>query len=304
MSDKKSVGQNRKTRPEGRATEAINKYIKKLLASARNFFTLIHMIARKILGRTNQKVSEIVMDGSGLVQMPWKDSIEFINTAVKTGINCIDSSPETSNSQDRIGDTFLLPQFRRNLVLSSRARAYTQADMAARIEQSLKKLKTDQIDIFSIDNLTAENMGQALGPGGAVKALTAAKNGKKIRFLGFSTRSTEVALRMLEELVFDVALVPANYIEPDFLTSAFYAAAVQKNIGILGLEPCGSADTADPGLSIKYLAQFPTVVPVTGIKNNNDLEAWAKLLKKKDRTLSDTDRNAMAQPSPSPAAGT
>jgi predicted aldo/keto reductase-like oxidoreductase len=256
------------------------------------------MLARKLLGRTNQKVSEIVMDGSGLVQMPWKDSIEFINTAVKAGINCIDSSPESSNCQDRIGDTFLLPQFRRNLVLSSRAKAYTQADMAARIEQSLKKLKTDQIDIFSIDDLTAENMGQALGPGGAVKALTAAKNAKKLRFLGFSTRSTEVAMRMLEELVFDVALVPANYSISAFLEGGFYAAAMQKNIGILGLEPCGPAQTAPPELSIKYLAQFPAVVPVTTIKNNAELEAWGKLLKKKDRTLSDADRAAMAPQPP------
>jgi uncharacterized protein len=252
------------------------------------------MFQRKLLGRTNLKISEIILGGQGLTKLPWKDSIEFINAAVKAGINTIDTAAEYGNSQDRIGDTFLLPQFRRNIILSSRAEVYDKKSMAEKIESGLKKLKTDQIEIYSIGNLTESNIEQALGPGGAVQSLTDAKNNKKIKHLGFATTSPAIALRMLDELVFEVAFVPVNFLTTGEPFSEFMAKAREKNCGVFGLQPLGPEQTLDLLLSLKYLAQYPQVIPIFELKSLEEIKPIETLLKKKNLALTDEDKQVIA----------
>ena len=95
------------------------------------------------------------------------------------------------------------------------------------LEESLKLLQTDHVDLYQLHALTkVDEVKQVFGPGGAMETFQAARREGKIRYLGFSAHDEAAALEAQERFDFDSILFPLGF--PTWIKGEFGPAAHRK----------------------------------------------------------------------------
>ncbi|MFH1707187.1 MAG: aldo/keto reductase [Planctomycetota bacterium] len=88
----------------------------------------------------------------------------------------------------------------------------TAVSAAAELENSLRVLRTDHVDLYQMHAVTTTaEVERILGAGGALEAFVTARAAGKTRFLGFSAHSEEAALMLMAGFPFDSVLFPWNW---------------------------------------------------------------------------------------------
>ena len=131
--------------------------------------------------------------------------------AVDRGVNYFDVAPSYGNAQERLGPA--LAPYRKNCFLACKTEGRKRDDSRAQLEESLRLLRTDHVDLYQFHALTKmSDLDTVLGPGGAIETMEAAKKEGKIRFIGFSVHSAETALAAMDRYPFDTILFPVNWV--------------------------------------------------------------------------------------------
>jgi uncharacterized protein len=168
----------------------------------------------RILGKTNIEVS-ILGFGSGSRFLMYKDEEEALRAlsgALDAGITYIDTAHSYGDgkSEERIGR--LMPQWRKQITLATKLSARTADDARRQIELSLKRLKTDHLDVLHIHALSGpEDLTAIEKPDGILKALYEARDQKIARAIGITCHVAPAALELaLERHDFDCTQMALN----------------------------------------------------------------------------------------------
>ena len=107
------------------------------------------------------------------------------------------------------------------------------------LEQSLKMLQTDHVDLYQLHALTKmKDVEQVFGPGGAMETFQKAKKDGQVRYIGFSAHSEEAAHAALDRFDFDSILFPLSF--PLWIKNGFgpsvHKRAKEAGKGILALK--------------------------------------------------------------------
>ena len=194
-------------------------------------------IPRRALGRTGEHLSIIGFGGIVVMNESAGESSNIVAEAVDRGINYFDVAPSYGNAQERLGPA--LAPYRKNCFLACKTDGRMKDDSRKDLEESLRLLKTDHVDLYQFHALTKiTDLDKVLGPGGAMETFEAAKKEGKIRFIGFSVHSAETAVAALERYPFDTILFPVNFV---LYTQAGFGPQImkkaqEKNTGILALK--------------------------------------------------------------------
>ena len=202
-------------------------------------------IPRRKLGKTGEELS--IVGFAGIVVM--NNSQSFANNivaeAVDRGINYFDVAPTYGDAQARLGPA--LEPFRKNVFLACKEEDWTKDGCAKLLEESLRLLRTDHLDLYQFHALSKmSDLEQIFGPNGAMETFEAARKAGKVRFLGFSAHSVEVALAAMDRYNFDTILFPINFV---LFSQANFGPQVieharKKGMGIMALK--GMAKTTWP----------------------------------------------------------
>jgi predicted aldo/keto reductase-like oxidoreductase len=202
-------------------------------------------IARRALGQTGEQLSMIGFGGIMLMNGDPGMAANLVAEAVDRGINYFDIAPSYGNAQERLGPA--LAPYRSKCFLACKTEGRMKDDSRAQLEQSLKYLKTDHVDLYQFHALTKmADLDKVLGPGGAMETMEAAKKEGKIRYIGFSVHSVETALAALDRYNFDSVLFPVNWVlfsQANF-GPQILKRAQEKKMGILAIK--GMAKTVWP----------------------------------------------------------
>jgi aryl-alcohol dehydrogenase-like predicted oxidoreductase len=194
-------------------------------------------IARRALGKTGEQLSIIGFGGIVVMNEEPGAAANIVSEAVDRGINYFDVAPSYGNAQERLG--VALAPYRNKSFLACKTDGRLKDDSRADLEQSLKLLKTDHLDLYQFHALTKmTDLDKVLGPGGAIETMEAAKKEGKIRFIGFSVHSVETALAALDRYDFDTVLFPVNWVlfsQANF-GPQILKRAQEKKMGILALK--------------------------------------------------------------------
>lgn len=232
------------------------------------------------LGRTGEKVSLIGLGGFHIgKQADEKESIEIIRTAIDNGVNFMDNCWDYNEgkSEVRMGKA-LQDGYRNKVFLMTKIDGRDRKTAAKQIDESLRRLKTDRIDLMQIHEvIRLSDVEKSFAPAGGLEALLAAKQAGKIRYIGFTGhKSPSIHLKMLEtaakhEFVFDAVQMPLNVMDAhyDSFEKNVLPVALKHNIGILGMKSMGSpyileSNTASPVECLHYAMSLPTSVVITG----------------------------------------
>lgn len=169
------------------------------------------VIARRALGKTGESLSIIGMGGIVVMNADAGEAKNIVAEAVDRGINYFDVAPSYGNAQERLGPA--LEPYRSKSFLACKTDARDKAGALKDLDNSLKLLRTDHVDLYQFHALTKmKDLDQVLGPGGAMEAFEEAKKAGKLRYIGFSAHSVETALSALDRYNFDTILFPVNWV--------------------------------------------------------------------------------------------
>jgi aryl-alcohol dehydrogenase-like predicted oxidoreductase len=194
-------------------------------------------IARRALGKTGEHLSILGFGGIVVMNEDQSASGNIVAEAVDRGINYFDIAPSYGNAQERLGPA--LAPYRKNCFLACKTDGRMKDDSRKQLEESLRLLKTDHVDLYQFHALTKmSDLDKVLGPGGAMETMEAAKKEGKVRYIGFSVHSAETAVAAMERYPFDTILFPVNFV---LFTQANFGPQIlkkaqDKQMGILALK--------------------------------------------------------------------
>src|ERR1039458_10380669 len=194
-------------------------------------------IARRTLGKTGEQLSIIGFGGIVVMDETTGEASNIVAEAVDRGINYFDVAPSYGNAQERLGPA--LAPYRKNCFLACKTEGRMKDDSRKQLEESLRLLKTDHVDLYQFHALTKmAELDKVLGPGGAMETMEAAKKEGKIRYIGFSVHSAETAVAAMDRYNFDTVLFPLNWV---LITQAGFGPQILKkrseeHMGILCLK--------------------------------------------------------------------
>lgn len=194
-------------------------------------------IPRRTLGRTGEQLSIIGFGGIVVMNETTGEASNIVAEAVDRGINYFDVAPSYGNAQERLGPA--LAPYRAKSFLACKTDGRMKDNARADLEESLRLLKTDHVDLYQFHALTKmADLDRVLGPGGAMETMEAARKEGKIRFIGFSVHSAETAVAAMDRYNFDTILFPLNWV---LFTQAGFGPQIlkkaqEKKMGILALK--------------------------------------------------------------------
>jgi predicted aldo/keto reductase-like oxidoreductase len=222
------------------------------------------------------------------VQDPEK-SVEILTNALDHGFYYWDTAHNYGSdkviSEERLG--LVLKDRRREVFLASKVEERTYDGAMRQLEGSLKRLKTDHLDICQIHQIDSLDDVEKIGAGGGVlKALQKLKDEKVTRFIGFSGHlSAEAMAAMVNRYDFDTMLIALNHYEErqgDFEKDAIPAAA-KKKMGIMVIKtirPRENVKDVLPEDLIRYALSLKHVhAAVVGTDSLDVVRKNAELLK-------------------------
>jgi aryl-alcohol dehydrogenase-like predicted oxidoreductase len=233
------------------------------------------------LGRTGAKVSAIGLGGYHIgKQKDPEESLRIVRSAIDAGITFMDNSWDylQGQSEIRMGKA-LRDGYRQKVFLMTKIDGRTKDSAAQQIDESLRRLQTDHIDLMQFHEvIRMEDPDRIFAAGGAMEAVRAAQKAGKIRFVGFTGHKDPVVhLRMLEvagrhDFRFDAVQMPLNVMDAHFRSFGHQVlpVLVKEQIGVLGMKSMGSGAILKSGLvtpveCLHYAMSLPTSVVITGI---------------------------------------
>ena len=171
------------------------------------------MTDRAPFGRTGHESSRVIFGAAALGSMRQERADEVLATLLEFGVNHIDTAASYGDSELRVAPW--MAAHRDRFFLATKTEDRTGDGARASLELSLTRLGVDSVDLIQLHNLVEPDEWEvAHGPGGAVEALSRARDEGLVRFIGVTGHGLRIAgmhLRSLERFDFNSVLLPYNY---------------------------------------------------------------------------------------------
>jgi aryl-alcohol dehydrogenase-like predicted oxidoreductase len=209
------------------------------------------VMPRRKLGRTGVEVSVLGLGGFHLGKAKDDETAtRIVRTAVDHGVTFLDNCWDYNEgkSHQRMARA-LRDGYRKKVFLMTKIDGRTRAAATAQIEQSLRQLETDVIDLVQVHEvIRPTDPERVFGPGGAMEALVAARKAGKLRFIGFTGhKSPDIHLSMLaaarkQGFHFDTVQMPVNVLDAHYQSfgARVVPVAAGEGVGVLAMKPFGS----------------------------------------------------------------
>jgi aryl-alcohol dehydrogenase-like predicted oxidoreductase len=239
------------------------------------------------LGRTGDRVSIIGLGGFHIARPERAAAIRIMHRAIDSGITFFDNCWDYNGgeSEDRMGEA-LADGHRGRVFLMTKIDGRTKKAAAEQIDQSLKRLRTDHVDLLQVHEVIRfEDADSVFREDGAIQALLEAKKAGKLRFIGFTGhKDPAIHLAMLESakkhgFAYDTVQMPINAMDPHYKSFEENVLPVLKSrgIGVLGMKSLGSGELIKSGVvraeeCLRYSLSVGPDVVITGIDDEKILD--------------------------------
>lgn len=240
-------------------------------------------LPQRQLIRNGEKVTSFCLGGYhlGLTEDP-KEAEKMVERSMELGVRFFDNARRYNNgrSEEYMGK-FLTPKYRDQIFLMSKAPARTGKGVQQQLDESLKALKTDYLDLWQIHTFTTPQDVDNRLRDGVLDVFLEAKEKGKTRYLGFTGHQNPKThlyfLNKLDELgiEFDTCQMPLNVCDPSFESFQHEVLPVlnKKGYGVIAMKTMaggsmmgGRIDTTPQDIRTK---DIPDVVAKTELTHAN-----------------------------------
>jgi len=281
------------------------------------------ILPQRNLTRDGQKVTAFCLGGYhlGFIENP-ADAERMIERSIELGVRFYDNARKyvDGRAEEYMGK-YLTPKYRDQIFLMTKAPGRTGAEVRQMLDESLKALNTDYVDLWQIHTFTTPEDVDARLKAGVLDAFLEAKQKGKARYIGFTGHQNPKThlyfLKKLDELgiEMDTCQMPLNVCDPSFESFQHHVLPVllEKKYGVLAMKTMaggsmmgGRIDTTPKNIETKdipdvvalteltyanlhqYVYSLPVSSLVSGCLRISDLESNVKVLKDMKK-LSDAD---------------
>jgi len=198
----------------------------------------------RTLGRTGTRVLPVSLGGEGILRTTGRarEAVPVIVEALRLGVRYCDTAPAYQQSQDYYGAAFREagPQARDRVFLASKTHERARDRALRLLDDSLRRLGTDRLDLWQMHDLREMDEVDALcGKGGALEAAALAQRDGRVRFIGLTGHhDPRVLLEAMRRFPFDSVLVSINPADPRYrpFLPTVVADARSRGMGIVGMK--------------------------------------------------------------------
>lgn len=291
------------------------------------------ILPQRQLIRNGEKVTAFCLGGYhlGTTESP-KRAEEMVERAMELGVRFYDNARgyHSGRSEEYMGK-FLTPKYRDKIFLMSKAPAKTGDGVKKQLDETLKALNTDYLDLWQIHTFTTPQDVDNRIRDGVLDVFLEAKAQGKTRYLGFTGhQNPKTHLYFLETLdkmglEFDTCQMPLNVCDPSFesFEKNVLPVLLEKGYGVIAMKTMaggsllgGRIDTTpadirtedipdvigNTDLTLANLHQYVYSLPISslcsGCRFNYELDANVRVLKNMKK-LSEGDKQkliALAKP--------
>ena len=198
---------------------------------------------KRVLGKTGMNVSVL---GFGAGEIGYEgasqtDVDRLLASALDQGLNAIDTAECYVDSEEKLGRS--ISNRRKDYFIFTKCGhagsfftgAWTAKEIEASIDNSLKNLKTDYVDLLQLHSCDIK----ILLKGEAIEALQKARASGKTRFIGYSGDGAD-ALEAIALDVFDTLQTSVSILDQECVELTL-PRALEKNMGVIAKRPIGNA---------------------------------------------------------------
>jgi len=172
---------------------------------------------------------------------------------------------------------------RDRVVLATKTLRRDAAGALEHLEQSLRRLRSDHIDLFQLHQVSQDKDWDALtAPDGALGALQKAREQGRIRCLGVTSHSLDMAVRLVKTGLFATVQFPFNFIEQAAMEE-LHPLARSLGVGILAMKPFAGGVIDDAEVVFQFLRQHPDVLPIPGFETVEGVDQVAAIYERPNR---------------------
>jgi predicted aldo/keto reductase-like oxidoreductase len=265
-------------------------------------------IPLRSLGKTGVMVSCLGLGGYHLGDVrSEREAIRIVHEAVDHGITFMDNAWEYHDglSEKRMGECLKGRRDRVFLMTKVCTHGRDKKTAIKQLEQSLRRLKTDYLDLWQIHEVIYYNDPEMhFSKGNVVEALEEAKRTGKVRYVGFTGhKDPEIHLKMLaHNYPFDTCQLPLNCFDASFhsFEQRVLPELLARGIAAIGMKSLGGDGIPIKRRAIKisdalrYAMSLPVATTVSGIDSLKVLRQNLRIAMN-FQPLSDQEMNRMRQ---------
>jgi aryl-alcohol dehydrogenase-like predicted oxidoreductase len=208
-----------------------------------------------------------------------KKSVKLLNHAMDRGITYLDTSPDYG-SQAKVGE--VMAKRREEVFLATKVNKRKRADVLKELQQNLKELQTDHVDLIQVHAVnTMADLEAALAPDGTLSALEEARRQGMTRFVGITGHARPwVLARALERYAFDTVLVALGPVDrlvngPEDIV---LPVAQAKQAGVIAMKVYGHGELKQRELALRYALNLPGVsLAIVGMNDESQIDENVRL---------------------------
>lgn len=223
--------------------------------------------------------TQIVVEKNGFGALPIQrvddeTAVGILRSAFEGGIHFFDTARAYSDSEHKLGLAF--EKIRDQLFISTKTAATRGEELFKDLEQSLKNLKTDYIDIYQFHN-PAFCPKPGDGSGLYEAALEAKKQGK-IRHIGITNHRLHVAEEAIESGLYETLQFPFCYLATE-KEEALVKACEKADMGFIAMKALSGGLITNSAAAYAHAAGFENVLPIWGIQRQSELDEFLSYIK-------------------------
>jgi len=244
-------------------------------------------IPRRQLGKTGEQVSIIGIGGWDIGNVKDRnEAIAIMQEAIDEGINFFDNCWDyhDGRSEEVMGEALSSGGRRDKVFLMTKVCARDYKGALLQLEQSLRRLKTDRIDLWQFHGIKWDDDPDLIfdPDNGALKAALEAKKAGKIRYIGFTGhKDPKYHLAMLKKpFEWDTVQMPLNVLDQYYASFRYNVLpeCVNRKIGVIGMKALAAQNGiivrklgVSAELARRYALSLPISVLVCGIQSRENL---------------------------------
>jgi aryl-alcohol dehydrogenase-like predicted oxidoreductase len=215
-----------------------------VISSVQALPTKARSMPTRNLGRTGHQVGIFSLGGQAVVEQAHKEdvAVPIIERALDLGVNYIDTSSIYGGSE-RWSERYIgrvMKRRRAEAFLASKTKERGRDGSLRMLEKSLELLQTDHLDLWQLHDLgTLKDVDEVFAKGGAMEALTQARDQKLVRFLGITGHfRPDCLMEAIRRFPFDTVLMALNGADKHHYSfmDQLLPMAVEKQMGIIGMK--------------------------------------------------------------------
>jgi aryl-alcohol dehydrogenase-like predicted oxidoreductase len=244
---------------------------------------LTNPIPKRSLGKTGHQVTILGLGGLFTVARHDRhdEAVAIVNRAIDLGVNYVDTSPLYGNGASELNIGTVMRERRDEVFLASKSHDYTYDGTMALVQQSLRRLQTDHLDLYQHHFLgELGQLEQLKQKNSARQAFERLRDEGVIRYIGVTGHSSRVLADALEDYPYDCALITLNAAravmdDPEDL-DRFFRLAQEKEAGVIAMKVVERGTLIERGLAMRqllpYALSYPVSTAIVGISEVAHLE--------------------------------